>query len=65
MKYKINIWQYHSIIDTYESNKVEEILKWYEENYKFIYEMDNCSFEVFKDNKILTFNQIYELGFYE
>lgn len=65
MKYKINIWQYHNIIDTYENDKIEEVLKWYEENYKWTYEMGNCSFDVLIDNEALTFEQENELGFYK
>ena len=65
MKYKINIWQYHTIIDTYESDKIEEVLRWYEENYKWIFDMGNCSFDVLKDNEVLTFKEINKLGFYD
>lgn len=65
MKYKINIWQYNSITDTYESDKIEEVLKWYEKNYKWTFENGECSFNILKDNEILTIKQEIELGFHK
>ena len=29
MKYRIEIWQYQNITETYESDNIEDILKWY------------------------------------
>lgn len=36
-KYKIEIWQYHSIVDTFESDNINEILEWYKEEWQAAY----------------------------
>ena len=49
----------------YGSNSITNILKWYNENYKFVYDIGGCAFNVFKNNKELSFDEKYELGFYD
>ena len=65
MRYKIEIWQYHGIVETYESNDIKDILKWYKNNWKYTYECGDCSFSICDNNKELSFDEVYELGFYE
>lgn len=64
MKYRIEIWQHHDITETYESDNIEEILKWYRIYWWWIYELGDCSFSVYEDNKSLSFDEINRLGFY-
>ena len=64
-KWKIDIWQFHSVVDTYESNDVNEVLKWFRQTWLWSYDNGNCSFVVYKNNKILTFDKVSDLGFYE
>ena len=47
--YKIEIWRYHSIEATYESNDINEVVKWYREEWQYAYEWGECSFSVFKN----------------
>lgn len=65
MKYKIEIWRFHIIIDTFKSNDINEILKWYREEYQYMYDMGECTFYVYLDGKKLDFDEESELGFYE
>ena len=44
--YKIEIWRFHIIHETYTSNNIKDILKWYRNNWQISYEWGNCSFEV-------------------
>ena len=64
MKYKIEIWQYHSLVETYESDNIEDILVWYESNWKWPYELGDCAFEIYKDGRNLSFEEENELGFF-
>lgn len=64
MNYKIEIWQYHSIIDTYENEDINKVLKWYKSNWEYVYEHGNCAFSLYKNGEILTFEEKCKLGFY-
>jgi hypothetical protein len=62
--YKIEIFRYHSLEDSHESESVDEILSWYRENYRHSYENGECAFDVYKDDEIMSFDEEYELGFH-
>lgn len=64
-KFKIEIWQYHRIADTYENDKIEEVLHWYRRNWHLCYDMGGCCFEVFDGEKRLNFEELCELGFHD
>lgn len=65
MKYKIEIWQWRSIADTYESDNVKDVVDWYKTNWQGLYESGNCSFIVYECGRELSFEETFELGFYE
>lgn len=62
--YKIEIWQFHSKVDEYENNDINKVLYWYKQHWKSCYDFGNCSFDLYKDNKILSFEQENEFGFF-
>ena len=64
LKYKIEIWQYHHITETFESEDVSEVLNWYKTDWLWIYEMGGCSFTIYKDDTELTFEEENKLGFH-
>lgn len=64
MKYKIEIWQYHSVVETYESDDIEDVLQWYRCYWWWAHELGDCSFDVYKDGRILSWNEEYKLGFH-
>ena len=63
--YKIEIWQYHIIIETYKNKDVKNVLKWYKENWQTCYDYGNCTFYLYKDDEGLSFEETDELGFYD
>lgn len=65
MKYKIEICQYHAVVKTYENDDVNEVLKWYRENWRYQYECGNCAFNLYENNELLDFDKEYELGFHK
>lgn len=65
MKYKIEIWRYHIIINTFESDDINEIIKWYKKEYQYMYELGECTFYVYLDGEMLNFDEKERLGFYE
>lgn len=62
--YKIEIWRFHVIHKTYTSNNIKDVLKWYRENWQISYEYGACSFEVYKNGKQLSFDELNEIGFF-
>ena len=64
MTYKIEIWRYNSVVETYEDDDIEEVLRWYISNYKYCYELGGCTFTLYKDDVELSFEEEYELGFH-
>ena len=65
MKYKIEIWQHGHITETYESEEISDILIWYKSKWWWIYEMDGCSFTIYKDDTELEFEEEAKLGFFD
>ncbi len=64
MKYRIEIWQYHTITETYESYIIEDILQWYKSHWYWSYELGDCTFYVYKDGVKISFDEEYKLGFH-
>ena len=63
--YKIEIWQYHIIIETYKNKDVKNVLKWYKENWQTCYDYGFCTFYLYKDDEELSFEETDKLGFYD
>ena len=57
MKYKIEIWQYHHITETYESDSIEDVVNWYKNTWLWLYELGNCSYSVYKDGEELSWEE--------
>ena len=64
MKYKIEIWQWHSISETYESDNIEDILDWYKSNWLYFYEIEQCTFYVYENERELSFKEENSFGFH-
>ena len=71
MKYRIEIWKYNSItdeysdiIDEYEYDNIEDILKWYQTWWRYYCKYNLSTFYVYKNNERLDFEEEYKLGFY-
>lgn len=62
--YKIEIWQHWSLVETYEDDNIEEVLRWYKSNWQYCYECGGCAFDLYKDDVELSFDEEYELGFH-
>ena len=62
--YKIEIWQYHSKVDTYKNKDIKKVLKWYKENWEIINEHGYCCYYLYKNNKELSYDEGREFGFY-
>lgn len=64
MKYKIEIWQWHSLTTTFESDNIEDVVDWYKAEWWWIYEMGDCSFSVYENDRELSFEEEAKLGFH-
>lgn len=64
MRYKIEIWQYHSIVETYETDSLQDALNWYRSNWDWCYNNGGCAVEVYREGIELSWDECNELGFY-
>lgn len=64
MKYKIDIWQYGNIVESYESNDIEEVVDWYKENWFNAYEHGLCTIDVYEPRRDIPFEEALKLGFF-
>lgn len=64
MKYRIDIWQYGNIADSYESDNIEEVVNWYKENWVDAYEYGLCSMDVYEQRRDIPFEEAVKLGFF-
>lgn len=62
--YKIEIWQYHDMVETYEDDDAKEVLRWYKANWQYCYDCGGCAFNIYIDGVELSFEEEYGLGFY-
>ena len=63
MMYEIEIWQYHVMVENYKSNNIEEILEWFEFNWKGICDTGYAAFFVYKNSVELSYEELDSLGF--
>jgi hypothetical protein len=64
-KIKIEIWIYHRVVDTYESDDIKDVLKWFKKHWGICFDNGGCCFEVFDGEKRMTFEELYEAGFHD
>lgn len=60
MKYRIEIWQYHSISETFETDDYNKLLEWYKTNWSWIYENGGCTFYIFEDDDEIDDDRKYD-----
>lgn len=66
MKYKIEIWRYHALIEQYESDTIEDIKDWFfDSNWKWEYERCACCFGVCENSRYMEFDELNKYGFYD
>lgn len=68
MKYKIEIWRFHALIEQYESDTIEDIKAWFFDDdpcWKGIYENGDCSFSVYENGRYMEFDELEKYGFYD
>ena len=61
MKYKAEIWCYHSVVDVCESDKIEDIIAWFRFGWNESYENGMCYLEVYRDGEQLSCDEKFEL----
>ena len=64
MRYKMEIWQWRRIVDTYASDDINEVLEWYKDEWKGCHDDGYCAFYIFDNDKELSFEEEYKLGFF-
>lgn len=65
-KYRIEIWQFHSITATYESDDIVDVLTWFKGNWYWVYDDGHCAFYVYRDgHEEINFDELCDLGFYD
>ena len=62
MDTKVEIWQYGSITETFISNNIEEVLKWFNRHWRNCYNDGGCAIEVYQNDKRLSFHERCNLG---
>ena len=63
MNYEIEIWKYHTRIDNYKSNNIEEIAKWFKLKWRGSCESGYSAFCVYKNSIELSLEELDLLGF--
>ena len=46
-KWKIDIWHGHTIVDTYENEKLDKVMKWYKKHWKSVFNNEGFTFHVY------------------
>lgn len=62
--YKIEIWQRRSLVEVYEQDDIQNILAWFKWYWFDVSEKGDCAIYVYKNGIEMTFEELYELGFY-
>lgn len=64
MKYRIDVWQYGNIVESYEGDDLTELVDWYKENWFVAYEHGLCALDIYEQRKDIPFEEAVKLGFY-
>ena len=52
--------------DSYESDDIQDILSWYQsEGWCGAYDNGSCAFNIYENGRELSFDEGYDLGFYD
>lgn len=62
--YKIEIWQHRSIVEVYEDDDIQNILAWFKWYWFAANEEGKCAIVVYKNGIELSFEELWEFGFY-
>ena len=62
MIYKAEIWHYGGVIDSRESDNVEDIKQWFRSQWCASYENGMCYLEVYRENEQLSWDEKFDLG---
>ena len=63
--YKIEIWQRRSLVEVYESDDMQNILAWFKWYWAGASENGDCAIYVSKNGIEITFEELWDLGFYK
>lgn len=61
MKYKAEIWRYHGIIDTCESDNIDDIREWFKFEWYASYDNGMCSLTIYRDGEEMSWDEMFEL----
>lgn len=64
-KYKIEIWRYHGIVDEFSSDDILSVRDWWFDGWQHAYDTGECSFYVYENNRKMSFDELYDPGFYD
>lgn len=61
MKYRIEAYVYHEVVDEFETDSLKEARKWWRENWKKAEDFGNAFCEWYVDGKRQNISQMIEL----
>lgn len=61
MKYRIEAWVYHSLVDEFETDSLEEARKWWKENWKKEEDCGEAYCEWYINGEVQTIEKVIEL----
>ena len=61
MKYKAEIWRYRGIIDTCESDNIDDIREWFKSEWYASYYNGMCSLMVYRDGEEMSWDEMFDL----
>ena len=64
MRYRIEIWIIGHCNAYFESDSIDDILQYYNDNYRSLFEYGGCAFDIYDNGRLLTFKEEYDLGFH-
>lgn len=66
LRYSVEVWIYHNMVDSHKCASLNEAREWLRKGgWIKSWAYGNCSFDVFKDGKEVSFDTLYENKFYD
>lgn len=63
-EYRIEIWRYHSVVDSFSSDDILNIREWWLDEWYITWCYGECAVEVYKNDRPMSFEELSSLGFY-
>ena len=63
-RYKVEVWNYYSVIGVFETTRKKQAIEWIKKNYSIQQEEGTCFIQIYVDGRALSIPEMIFEGYY-